>query len=82
LKLFEHKRFDTFAFEDIPLDRDIFVVSDEYARDYEEMMLRLFEGGEYSPVGFVSYAAVSATNENHADLCWFANVTDRFHGSQ
>jgi hypothetical protein len=80
LKLFEHKRFDTFAFEDIPLDRDIFVVSDEYARDYEEMMLRLFEGGEYSPVGFVSYAAVSATNENHADLCWFANVTDRFHG--
>lgn len=77
--LFDHKRFDSYTFEDIPLDRDIFVVSDEHMPDYEEMMLRLFEGGEYTPVGYVSYAAVNAVEANHADLSWYANVADRFH---
>ncbi len=78
--MFEHERFDTYAFEDIPLDRDIFIVSDEYMRDFEEMMHRMFEGGKYSPVGFVSDASINAINQNHADLSWFANVADRFHG--
>jgi hypothetical protein len=78
-ELFDHKRFDNYVFEDIPLDCDIFVVSDEYMHEYEAMMLRLFEGGEYSPVGYVSYAAVNAVGIDHADLSWYANVIDRFH---
>lgn len=77
--LFDHNRFDTYKFEDIPLDRDIFVVSDEYMHEYETMMLQLFEGGEYSPIGYVTYAAVNAVVENHADLSWYANIFDRFH---
>ena len=77
--MFDHERFDVFAFEDMPLDCDIFVVSDEYMPIYEEMMLRVFEGEDWSPVGYVSYAAVNAVGAEQADLSWYANVSDRFH---
>jgi hypothetical protein len=55
--LFEHKMFDNYAFDDIPLNRDIYIVDDAYLREYEESMLRLFAGGEYEYVGYVSYVA-------------------------
>ena len=77
--MFDHEMFDNYRFEEIPLDRDIYVVDEAYLHDYEGSMLRLFEGGEYEYIGYVSYVAARAINDNSVELSWYANVFDRFH---
>ncbi len=77
--LFSHEMFDNYGFEDIPLNRDIFIVDEIYLGDYENSMLRFFEGAEYEHVGYVSYAAGRAINNNSVELSWYADRHDRFH---
>jgi len=77
--LFNHEMFDNYSFEQIPLDRDLYVVDEIYLREYENSMLRFFEGAEYEYIGYVSYVAARAINKNSVELSWYANVSDRFH---
>ena len=71
--------FDTYSFEQIPLNHDIFVVDEISIREYENSMLSFFNGAEYESIGSVSYVAARAVNPNSVELSWFANVHDRFH---
>jgi len=77
--LFNHKLFDKYGFDEVPLDRDIYIVDETYLSEYEDLMLRFFEGAEYESVGYVSYVAARAINDNSIELSWYANVHDRFH---
>jgi hypothetical protein len=77
--LFDHKDFDVCGYEEIPLDRDLFMMDEKYMVEYEQSLLDLFDGKEYKHVGYVSYIAVNKINENSIDISWFANVNDRFH---
>jgi hypothetical protein len=71
--------FDNYEFDDIPLNRDIYIVDDAYLNEYEKSMLRFFDGGEYEYIGYVSYFAARAIRANSLELSWYANVHDRFH---
>ena len=47
--------------------------------EYEQSLLKVFDGGEYESIGSVSYAAVRGSNSTNVDLSWFAGSFHRFH---
>ncbi len=51
--MFNHEMFDNYSFEQIPLDRDLFVVDEIYLREYENSMVKFFEGAEYEYIGYI-----------------------------
>lgn len=77
--MFNQNLFDQYSFEEIPLDCDIYVVDEIYMNEYENMMLRFFEGAEYEPIGSVSFVAARNINDSSVELSWYANISDRFH---
>ena len=77
--MFEHQNFKVHTYDNIPLNEDCFVMDEKYLKEYEEMMIALFNDGEYEPIGLVSYAAVRKVNKFSIELSWYPNVYDRFH---
>src|ERR1022692_1101501 len=72
--MFEHEHFDKYAFKDIPLNRDIYLMDEKWMHDYEASLLSVFagNGAEYKPVGYISYACARKV---------FPGVSN-FHGAQ
>ncbi|MGD9685783.1 MAG: hypothetical protein AB7U43_02280 [Desulfobacter sp.] len=77
--MFDHHFFEVCDFEQIPLDTDTYLVDMAYAREYEEMMLKLFDGGEYEAVGYVGYVAAREVTPDTLKLSWYPNISTRFH---
>lgn len=78
--MFDHPNFDNYSFEEIPLDRDIYLMDERWLAEYEQSMLRLFAGEpDDEPVGYISYAAAREVSALGVELSWYANVSDRFH---
>jgi hypothetical protein len=79
--MFEHEAFDRYAFEDIPLNRDIYLMDEKWMPEYETSLLRVFagKGGDDEPVGYISYACARKFMPEGAELSWYPNVYDRFH---
>lgn len=77
--LFDHKMFNKYEFEDVPLDQDIFIVDEVYLKEYEEMMLKFFDGAEHKNIGNVSHVGARKINNNFIELSWYPNIFDRFH---
>lgn len=77
--MFDHEMFDKYEFENIPLDQDLFVVDEVYIEEYENSMLRFFEGAVHEHVGYVSYVAARKINSSSIELSLYANIFDRFH---
>ena len=77
--LFENSNFDRYSLDEIPLDRDCYLMSEEFIDEYEKSLLKVFSGGEYEPVGYISYAAVRAINDTSLEIAWYPNIYDRFH---
>jgi len=77
--MFEDERFDKYDFENIPLNQDCYLVDEKYAAEYESMYLRLFQGQDYEPIGYVSFIAARKVHENSIELSWYPNHFDRFH---
>ncbi len=79
LRLFQHEDFDNYKFEEIPLNRDLFLIDECYLHQYENAMLKVFDGKKYQHVGKVGYITGGAITENTIELSWYPNVYDRFH---
>ncbi|HIF9455186.1 TPA: hypothetical protein ACX6SO_003935, partial [Photobacterium damselae] len=80
--MFEHENFEIYEFENVPLDRDLYLVDEKYMIEYEGMMTRFLtdhENNPYEVVGYVSYATARKVLENSIELSWFVNISDRFH---
>lgn len=78
-KLFEHENFDNYEFENIPLNCDLYVMDEVFIKEYENSLLKLFDGGEHESIGCVSYVGARKVNENSVELSWYPNFFDRFH---
>jgi len=76
---FEHPDFDCYDFENVLLDRDIYLMDEKWMTPYAAMMNAMWAGGGYKAVGYVSYAAARSLSATGIELSWYANVTDRFH---
>ncbi len=79
--MFEHEHFDKYEFEDIPLNRDIYLMDEKWMHDYEASLLSVFagNGAEYKPVGYISYACARKVFPEGVELSWYPNIYDRFH---
>lgn len=77
--MFDHPKFDTYSFEEIPLNQDLYLVDELYMSEWEKCMLNLFDGGDYDPPGYVSYVGARSIGNNHAELTWYTNINTRFH---
>src|ERR1700683_1106923 len=80
--MFEHPLFDHYAFETIPLNEELYLVDEAWAEPYDKSLQRVFAGGDYSSVGYVSYAVVKSSDESRLELSWYPNTYDRFHEVQ
>lgn len=58
--MFGHTDIDKYAFEDIPLDRDILLMSEVYMEEFDAALGMMLQGEERNPseVGYVSPVAV------------------------
>jgi hypothetical protein len=77
--MFEHEYFDVYEYDDIPLDRDCYLMDKKYIQEFEEALLASFRGEHADPVGYVSPVAIRKIHPNSLEMSWYANVMDRFH---
>ena len=77
--MFDHEKFDVYAYEDVPLDRDCYLMAEDYMQEYERAFLDFFNGGPDFNVGYISYAAVRRINDTSMDLSWYPDIFTRFH---
>lgn len=77
--MFEHQLFRVYSFAEVPLDRDLYLMDERWMREWETGMIRMFDGGKYPVVGYVSHAAARAIDANSIELSWYPNVHTRFH---
>lgn len=79
--MFDHPDFTIYEVDCIPCDRDCFLMNEEYLKDYENYMLRMFSNklDDEEPPGFVSFIAVREICQSALRLSWYVNYIDRFH---
>jgi hypothetical protein len=77
--MFEHPDFDKYTPETIPINRDVYLRDEVYAKEYETSLIDLFSGGKGEPVGYVSFVAVTHVSPVSVELSWFPNLFDRYH---
>ena len=79
--MFEDSDIDKYPFEEIPLDRDCFLMSEIYMNEFDVALRKMLRREECNPyeVGYVSPVAVRKINSNSLDLSWYPNTFTRFH---
>lgn len=78
-QLFTHRFFRNYAFEDVPLNWDSFLMDEKWMAEYDKALARMFAGGDYENVGYISYATPRAISASAIELSWYPNLHDRFH---
>ena len=79
--MFEHKHIDKYGFDDIPLNRDCMLISEQYMEEFSAALTKMIGGLDVNPyeVGYVGYVAGRKINTNSIELSWYPNVHTRFH---
>lgn len=77
--MFDHKLFKVYHFDQIPLNRDVYLMDEKWIAEWESGMVKMFNRGGYPIVGYISHAAVRAIGESALELSWYPNVHTRFH---
>lgn len=79
--MFENDDIDKYSFEEIPLDRDCLLMSENYMREFDEALKKMLRREECNPyeVGYVSPVAIRMINDNSLELSWYPNTFTRFH---
>ncbi len=55
-------------------------MDEKWMSEYEKALVGMFDGGNYTNVGYISYAAARAVAASSIELSWYPNIYDRFHG--
>ena len=76
---FRHPQFRVRSFEDVPVDREVYLADEKWIPEYEAARIELFNGAPFRNVGYISYAAVRSVGNDSIELSWFPNLSDRFH---
>ena len=76
---FSHSDFQHFNFEQVPLDRDVFLMDESWMTEWETAYLDLFKGKAFRNVGYISYAAIRTASADALEVSWYPNSMDRFH---
>lgn len=79
LRPFSHSQFESFEFECVPIDRDVFLMDECWLKEWEAARLELFTGSGDRNVGYISYAVVRSATPDALEISWYPNIFDRFH---
>lgn len=79
--MFEHEKIDTHSFDEIPLNQDCMLMSEQYMEEFSDALISMLEGSDVNPyeVGYVGYVAAKKININSLELSWYPNIHTRFH---
>ncbi len=77
--MFDHADIEKYRIEEVPLDRDLFLMDEKWMADYERALLKGLAGGDWDNVGYISYAAVHRATPDGLEISWYPNIRDRFH---
>lgn len=79
--MFDNYDIEKYSFEEIPHDRDCFLMSEIYMEEFSEALDKMLRGAECNPyeVGYVSPVAVRKINGASIELSWYPNTFTRFH---
>ena len=79
--MFENIFIDKYLLEEIPLDRDCFLMSESYMHEFDDVLEKMIQREESNPyeVGYVSRVAIRKINNQSLDLSWYADTHTRFH---
>ena len=77
--MFEHPIFEKYSMEEIPLNTDLYLRDEIFIEEFESSLIKVENGGEWEPVGYVSNIAARRINSSSIELSWFPNIFDRFH---
>jgi len=79
--MFDHPMIQVYAFEDIPLDRDLSLMDEKWMAEFEAALIESVEerGDTAYSVGYYSAASAVSIASDSAELCWYPNTHDRFH---
>jgi hypothetical protein len=79
--MFDNHKIEKYSFEEIPRNRDCFLVSEIYMGEFSEALDKMLQGEECNPyeVGYVSPVAARKINEVSMELSWYPNTFTRFH---
>jgi hypothetical protein len=77
--MFDHDLIKKHAFENVPLERDLTLMDEKWMPAYEKALLGQFNGMDYEPVGYISYAAARSISDAAIELSWYPNIHTRFH---
>jgi len=79
---FSDYSFQKFTLDELPLQRDIFMMDEAWMDEWEAEWLKVFHGDDKAvpyEVGYVTPVHVALVTEAGAELSWYANTLDRFH---
>ena len=76
---FSHHQFQTFEFEQVPLNRDVLLMDQCWLQEWEAARLDLFAGKEDRNIGCISCAAVRSVRPDALEISWYPNIFDRLH---
>lgn len=82
---FTHPCFRIFDLDDLPLNRDLYLMDEVWLAEWEAEYIKLAEsdddneGGNPHGVGYISRASATAVSPAGVELCWYPNTHDRFH---
>jgi hypothetical protein len=81
LILFKHRNIIKYRFDEIPINEECLLMSEIYMKEYDNALVKMFEGANCNPyeVGCAGFVAVRQINENSMDLSWYLNTSTRFH---
>lgn len=74
--------FRKFALEELPLQRDIFMMDEVWMDAWEAEWLKVFHGDDTaSPyeLGYITPVHIAQVTPAGAEISWYANTHDRFH---
>lgn len=78
--MFDRDEIEKYSFEEVPLNRDIFLMDQKYVAEYEANMIQFLDGrGPFENIGYIAYAAARAIGSDSIELSWYPNIYDRFH---
>ena len=54
-------------------------MDEKWLTQYEASLIAMFNGADYSPAGYISYAAIRRIDTYALEVSWYPNIYDRFH---
>lgn len=77
--MFSRNEIEHYAFEDVIVGRDIFIMKKMWVPAYEQYIEDVYALKNPEPVGYISHASVCSASKDYLEISWYPNIYDRFH---